>query len=247
MAFTIARSNLGKIKVIIYLKNSDGNAVGTRQMVASNEDDLLLIFQRIPLAFVKGKSAEDTRDMDNSTYNEANKMPNTDRMRNINGFIVGGGALIDTSESETKASLKLGYNGLWEVRELRFGVNAGLAFPSKGDKKTSLFGDVFMSRYLKHAPVSPYIGGGAGLFIGQRFGSVSIDSDEEDDDYSTTASDSTKNKEAKMGFGFFPMFGVEFLRNARMRLHVEARYEVLVSDVGDFGHGPMVCVGMGFF
>jgi hypothetical protein len=100
--------------------------------------------------------------------------------------------------------------------------------------------------YLGRGSVTPYLGAGLGMFVGGRVHvkeRVNLDADDGD---VNPGNDASRYWDSNIGLDLHPTFGIEFLRNTDIRLHVEARYTCNFSVNGDFGHGPIVLAGVNF-
>ncbi|MBN2802086.1 MAG: hypothetical protein JXR91_03230 [Deltaproteobacteria bacterium] len=219
-----------KTQVNITMYKANGDAVDSKKMVAETEDDLNLIFDRIAVAFSKGIKPSETRDYDNATVAETNKKANLDRIISNHGLMLGGGMLM--GDKANSGVITFGYEGIWEYNRLRTGIEAGFSLASEEyDIDFAAYMHMVMGSFLSRGMVSPYISGGAGLYLGQR---PTKDSDSYDDEYSP------------MGFEFFPSIGLEFLHRARMRIHSEVRYMFILDLNGNLAHGPMFNIGLNF-
>ncbi|MBN2719271.1 MAG: hypothetical protein JXX14_25700 [Deltaproteobacteria bacterium] len=219
-----------KYTVRVNLKDLSANVLAQKEMKAADDNDLYLALTRIAVALKENVSTEQTQNLNNATLAETNTLPNRARVQNYNGFMLGGGAVFGSDKDY--GLMTGGYQGVWEVRRMRLGLNLALNFGSDSHR-FALSGGLLVSVYLSDESVSPYLGGAMGVYIGDLIKR----SDNGDDVY---------EEDSGIGFVVNPVFGVEFLRETRIRLFLELKYGFLVSAMGDLGHGPMLAFGLAF-
>ena len=132
------------------------------------------------------------------------------------------------------------FNGRFEFNQLLLIVMAGFAMGNREFEDGFHFNiDISLAAYLTRTQVAPYLGGGIGLFIGNKLDTCP-NYDDEDYYYDECSEDGI------VGWEVFPVVGVEMLRNFPVRLHVEARYLLAFNAFRDWGHGPMIVLGVAF-
>lgn len=143
----------------------------------------------------------------------------------------------------------INFDGRFEWIQFLLAVNAGFNF---GDVEITeglhLNLDLTFAGYLSKKQISPYLGAGFGLYLINRLDNSNICDEGEDEggyDYDSSFS-SDDSCDPNIGWNLFPTFGVEFLRNRSMRLHVELRYVFVLNAAPNWGHGPIIAVGVGF-
>lgn len=214
---------------------ADGTFLTSKSMVAKTEDDLNTVIPRIVEALVTSKKVDETRTLDNASLAETDNLPNRFRLEKNFGPAVG--MLVGFDEVETGPVV--GFNARLEVTNLLIDLIAMLGFPSVknewGDTDVGIIleANVGLGGYLTHTQVSPYLLGGFGVWVGDRFGSKKID----DDEYETNSG---------VGGDVFGAVGVEFLRHTRIRLHADLRYVLSFTGDGDVGHSLLPMVGLNF-
>jgi hypothetical protein len=241
-----------KVRVSINRRDLDGKVVDSRESEAKTEDDLVGVLERIAMAFAGNKTVDETLDLDNATMAETQRQAQRFRLEKNFGLVIGGMfGVADTMDT----GVLIGFDGRLEIKQLVIILNAGLgiaapdayddSFMDEGDNSVGMqvWLNLDVDGYLSHTPISPYIGAGVGMFIGGR---VHMKDRDRDHDGITAEPNDTKYYDSKVGFDVHPTLGVEFLRHAAIRVHVEVRYSFDFAVEGAFGHGPMVFAGIDF-
>lgn len=218
---------------------ADGTFLTSKAMVAKTEDDLNTVIPRIVEALVTSKKVDETRTLDNASLAETDNLPNRFRLEKNFGPAVG--MLVGFDEVETGPVA--GFNARLEVTNLLIDLVAMFGFPSVkdewGDSNVGfiLEANVGLGGYLTHTQVSPYLLGGFGVWVGDRFGSKKVDGGFDTNEYETNSG---------VGGDVFGAVGVEFLRHTRIRLHADLRYVFSFTGDGDVGHSLLPMVGLNF-
>ncbi len=228
---------LGKqMQVRVAMHTREGNIVATKRMAARTEDDLPIVIPRLVEALLQQKDTEETRNLDNATRAETENQPQRFKLEKNFGLIIGQAFGFGDMRSVTQ----LTFDGRFEFGNVLAEIDAGLALATKEFSPQFVF-DIAVGYYLSRTSVAPYIGGGAGLFVGERMNEhcehyTDVDYDYE---YEECSADSF------VGWNLFPFIGLEMLRQSSIRLHIDFRY--LFNFSGDaFGHAPMVLAGINF-
>jgi hypothetical protein len=225
-----------KIRVSVYRRDLDGHVIDNRQMEAKTNDDLVTVLERISLAFAKGQTTDETLDLDNATKAETQDLPERFRLEKNFGAIIGQAfGISDNMRYYTMVA----FDARLEINDLLVELNAGFALGK--ERSTQLLIDIGVGYYLTHTPVSPYIGAGAGVFFGDR-----LDVDDGDSSPVPQPGSGDDSDEMDVGFDAFPFIGLELLRHSSIRVHFDIRYSFSWNPEGDFGHGPVVLVGINF-
>lgn len=221
-----------RITVSISLIDETGKIIVSKTMTAANNEDIHLALNRISDAIKQNQSTQQTQNLDNLTNFEANNAPNRQRVHNYNGFSIAGGPLM--SKNLNYGIVQAGYDGQWEIKNLRAGLNISVILASEGGR-SGVSAGLSAAGFLNKRGISPYLGGGVSVSLADRL----IDDNSVDSLYGDT-------EESWFGFEAYPLFGVEFLRNSKMRMHVEIKYSFILDSVGNFGHCPTLGMGMSF-
>ena len=243
-----------KVRVSINRRDLDGKVVDSRESEAKTEDDLVGVLERIAMAFAGDKTVDETLNLDNATMAETQRQAQRFRLEKNLGVSIGG---MFGLEETMDSGVLIGFDGRLEMKQLLIILNAGfgIAAPDKYDDSfmaesndsvgMQLWLNIDIDGYLSKSPVAPYLGAGVGMFIGGR---VHIIEKDRDNDGIYHEVGDTKYYDSKVGFEVHPTFGVEFLRHASIRIHLEMRYSLnfAVEAGGAFGHGPMVMAGIAF-
>ncbi|HUT77918.1 MAG TPA: hypothetical protein VM285_09545 [Polyangia bacterium] len=227
-----------QIRVTVLVNDVGGQEVNNQVMDARTEQDLANVLERIAQALVDRRSASETLNLDNATMNETQKLPERYKLETNMGAIVG--QAFSLSDEMNHVTM-LAFDARFEIKDLLVELNAGLAFAAgKSDRETEpgLLAGIMLAYYLSHTSVAPYLGAGAGIYIGELLAS------EKKDDPGVY--DGDDDGEMNMGFHASPMLGVEFLRRTRIRVHVDLRWMLVFDASGRFGHGPMPMIGINF-
>jgi hypothetical protein len=227
-----------QIRVTVLVKDVGGQEVNNQVMDARTEQDLANVLERIAQALVDRRSTAETLDLDNATMNETQKLPERFKLETNLGAVVGEG--FSLSEDMNHFTL-LAFDARFEIQDLLVELTAGLAFAagkSDRDSEPGLLAGITVAYYLSHTSVAPYLGAGAGIYLGRLLGEPDKrdpgDYEEEDDG------------DLEMGFHASPMLGIEFLRRTRIRVHVDLRWMLAFDASGRFGHGPLPTIGINF-
>ncbi len=220
-------------------RRTDGTSLASKNMVAKTEDDLNTVIPRIVEALVTSKKTEETRTLDNASLAETDNLPNRFRLEKNFGPVVG----MLTGFEEAGTGPVIGFNARLEVEDFLIDLIAMMGFPSvkdAGGDSTQGFlleACVGAGGYLTHTQVAPYLIGGLGVWVGDRFGAAKT-TDEDGYDY--------YDDEASVGGDLFGAFGIEFLRHTRIRLHLDVRYVFTFTGDGQVGHSLLPMVGLNF-
>jgi hypothetical protein len=228
-----------KIRVTINLRNSNGDILQSKVMDGEKEDDLVIILERIATAFANDMSVGETLNLDNATHAET--IHKTERFRPEKNF----GVIIGETFSVTDAMdhyTMFAFDVRLEQRDVLVELSAGFGIHGGQDPAGHFFAGVGVAYYLTHTGISPYLGAGFGIFLGNR---LNLEEDDDNENYIPAHEDSD-DEEFGVGFELYPTLGIEFLRNASMRLHLEMRYGFSISPDTDLGHGPVVVAGIAF-
>jgi hypothetical protein len=243
-----------KVRVSINRRDLDGKVVDSRESEAKTEDDLVGVLERIAMAFAGDKTVDETLNLDNATMAETQRQAQRFRLEKNFGVVIGGMfGMADTMDT----GVLIGFDGRLEIKQLVVILNAGLGIATPDEYDDSFLNEdqsddnvgmqvwlnLDVDGYLSHTPISPYIGAGVGMFVGGR---VHMKDRDRDHDGITAEPNDTKYYDSKVGFDVHPTLGVEFLRHAAIRVHVEVRYSFDFAVEGAFGHGPMVFAGIDF-
>jgi hypothetical protein len=227
-----------QIRVAVLVKDLEGVEINNQVMDARTELDLSNVLERVAQGLVEGRSAAETLDLDNATMHETQKMPERFKLETNMGAILG---QVFSLTDEMNHLTLIAFDARFEIKDLMVGLNAGLAFgagKSDHESEPGLLAGINIAWYLSHSAVSPYLGLGAGIFIGDL-----LDSEKKS---SGGVYDDDQDDSTGMGFHAAPVLGVEFLRNTRIRVHVEFRWMLAFDADGHFGHGPMPLIGINF-
>lgn len=224
-----------RMRVAVTLRDGDGLEVKSRSAEARTEDDLVIVLERISLALARGETIEETRNLDNATRAETEKLPQRYRLERNFGVMLGQG--FGVGENLDHYTF-VAFDARLEIADVMVFANAGLGL-SADSNNSSLHAliDLGAAYYLSHTPISPYIGAGVGVHFGER-----VRPDCEIDSFG----DEDKCNDAPMGYEVFPVFGLEILRQSSIRLHFDVRYALIWNSAGAFGHGPVVAAGIDF-
>jgi hypothetical protein len=205
------------------LRDAKGNLIVGRSMSLGDESDLPVVIPRLVESLLTGKRVDETLTLDNATKHETKSKANRIDLEVYPGLQFGVAAGIKAMHSYPV----FGFDCRFELKQVMIQFNLGLGVNGNA---TSGDAAVIMHYYLLSSSISPYLGVGGGVFVGDKWA-------EEGEDTSGTAK--------FFGGQFFPQVGVEFLRAASIRVHVDVKYAVNVSD-DRWGHGPVALVGIGF-
>ncbi len=219
-----------KIRVTVKMKNIEGDILDSKQMEAQTEDDLHIIFKRISRALALGMTIEETLDLDNATVAEARQIANRFRLEKNMGLLIGQFFSLDEKMAHYTF---IAFDGRFELNDVLIGVNVGLGFTDTEETDSHIFVDILGGYYLSHTSVAPYIALGVGIMLGNFLSIGDSDSD-------------GLESFRQIGFHGFPTFGIEFIRNSRMRAHIDIRYALVVGRDSEIGHGPMITAGLNF-
>jgi hypothetical protein len=234
-----------KVRVSINKRDLDGKIVDDRQTEAKTEDDLVGVLERIAMAFAGNKSVDETLDLDNATMAETQRQANRFRLEKNFGAVIG--ALVGFNDSEDTAALVL-FDGRFEIKDLLLGVNAGLGLSGDDSRDTNNDMDahflinVNVAYYLAHSNVAPYIGAGLGVFFGNRLELT----DRAKREAAAHSSISSSDSPTTVGFDVYPTFGIEFLRQTSIRVHLDLRYVFDFAENAYWGHGLVALAGINF-
>ena len=245
-----------KIRISINKRDLDGKVVDSRESEAKTEDDLVGVLERIAIAFAGDKSVGETLNLDNATMAETQKQAQRFRLESHMGLVIGEMfGVMDTMDTATV----LAFDGRLEIKDLLVTLNAGVGIAPADDYDDlwrnddlkndddkpglQLWLNLDVGGYLSHTPIAPFLGAGVGMFIGGR---VHMKEKDADNDNITNEPNDTKYYDSKVGFDLHPTFGVEFLRQASIRIHIEVRYHFDFAEQGHFGHGPSGLAGINF-
>ena len=164
---------------------------------------------------------------------------------NVSHFGIAFAQIIGVSKSMHTSTL-FHFNGRFQFNRVLMILNTGFAFGSTHEIERGLhFGlDLTAAAYLTHTMIAPYVGAGFGMYIGsllQRCGRDvrSGDGTYEEDNVRCT-------DRPYIGWEGFPTLGVEFLQTRSLRVHFEGRYIIAFNAEMNWGHGPMMMVGVAF-
>jgi hypothetical protein len=136
------------------------------------------------------------------------------------------------------------FNGRFEFNQILLVTTAGFAMGNREFENGFHFNlDIALAGYLTRTQVAPYLGAGVGLFVGNKLDHCPGD---DDDNYYSYDEDSCYEDDSLVGWEVFPVIGVEILRTFNIRLHVEGRYLLAFNAYKDWGHGPMMMIGVAF-
>ena len=144
------------------------------------------------------------------------------------------------------------FNGRFEFNRILFVTNAGFGMGNKNFEDGFHFNlDLALAAYLRKGQITPYMGGGVGLSMGNRFNPCADFKEPVVSDTGVSPSYSSSSycyddDESIIAWQFFPVFGIEFLRTFKLRLHIEVRYLVAFNSEKEWGHGPMPVLGAAF-
>ncbi len=170
--------------------------------------------------------------------------PDTASMRpkSNEGFQKNFGILVGQTFSISKKDmfnfLSFYFNARLEFNRLLMNTNVGFSLGNKdpGDAFHFLF-NLSLSAYLLKTQVTPYVGGGAGFFVGNRMRECRTD---------YYGGEVCTSGDARVGWDVFPVLGLEVLRTLFLRVHLEGRYLVTFNGYGSWGHGPAILMGVAF-
>ena len=237
-----------KVRVSINKRDLDGNIVDDRQTEAKTEDDLVGVLERIAMAFAGNKTVDDTLNLDNATMAETQRQAQRFRLEKNFGATIG--ALVGFNDSEDTAAMIM-FDGRFEIKDLLLGINAGLGLSgddgrdANNEMDAHFLINITVAYYLAHSSVAPYLGAGLGVFFGNRLELTEKAKDQADQCDNEYDSSCDKNP-LTVGFDVYPTFGIEFLRNSSIRVHLDLRYVFDFAENADWGHGLMVLAGINF-
>jgi hypothetical protein len=134
------------------------------------------------------------------------------------------------------------FNGRFEFNRLMLINNAGFAVGNREVADGFHFNvNLALAGYLLKTQVSPYLGGGVGMFIGNRLDPCADEANE----WETSDADGC-DETSVVGWDVFPVAGLEVLKTRPVRVHVEGRYLVSFDAYKTWGHGPMIIIGAAF-
>ncbi|MFO8074009.1 MAG: hypothetical protein R6V85_19270 [Polyangia bacterium] len=227
-----------RMRVAVTLRDGDGLEIKSRGAEARTEDDLATALERISLALARGETVEETRNLDNATRAETEKLPQRYKLERNFGVVLGQG--FGVGENLDHYTF-VAFDARLEIADVMVFANAGLGLSAGGDYNDNgslhALVDLGAAYYLSHTPISPYIGAGVGVHFGERVRpDCEIDSFDDEDEC----------RDAPMGYEVFPVFGLELLRQSSIRLHFDLRYALIWNSAGAFGHGPVIAAGINF-
>jgi hypothetical protein len=229
-----------KVRVSVSLRDPSGALVDDRQAEARSDDELAIVLERIAMAFAGNKAVEATLSLDR-TIGEARRRASKPRLEAnfgaATGVLVG---LLDSEDTPAPdVTALLAFDARLELGRVLIGLNAGLGL-SDDDGNTDteavdahFFVNILAAYYLSNGSLAPFLGAGVGFFVGYRVGS-----------YGDASADSSSDA-PPVGFEAFPTFGLEFLRHAPIRLHLDLRYAFDFAGAR-WGHGPVALLGLDF-
>jgi hypothetical protein len=232
----------------------EGEALATTHMSARGQDDLLIVTPRMAEALIGEEPPAETLTLDNATAVETQRLPQ--RFRSEINFGPALGLVISTGD-ELPTFPTIGFDARFELRDVMAEIQAGIGFAGSEEEKPAdaddeataddddddgrdlpmhLFANVAAAVYLSHTPVSPYLGAGAGFFVGDRF-----------EPKCKGEGDAMTCTDRSAGVELFPLLGIEFMRHARVRVHFDVRYAFHVATPSsDWAHGPTIIGGVSF-
>ena len=230
----------------------DGRIVSAKKVVARTEQELPRAVETIGAHVVKDMKAALTPPAPppRAAAPVAPRSPETEASTEKNGleFHKNFGVFIAQAFSvkeEMYGFTAFGFNGRFEFNRLMLAIDAGFGMGNKHFEDGFHFNlDLALAAYLRKGQVTPYIGGGVGLFIGNRLdgcGGSTLTTLDYDGDSSHCFED-----DDLVGWQVFPMLGVEVLRTFSLRLHFEVRYLIAFNADKNWGHGPMPLIGIAF-
>lgn len=225
-----------KTRITVEKHNTDGDAVDARVMEGRSEDDLIIIFERMAIAFASNKGAEETLELDNATRAEALRRSNRFRLEKNFGVMIG--ETFSFSDDMTHFT-RLGFDGRLEMKQLLVDINAGLGLTGGEDPKAHFIAGVGLGYYLTQTSVAPYLGAGFGIFAGERVNTDEPGNGDWNDD-------GDSDEDVAVGFELYPAVGIEFLRHSSIRVHIDFRYNFSVVTDSAFGHGLTALIGINF-
>ena len=212
-----------ELRLSVTLRKANGDTLGGRNMVLADESDLPIAISRLVESLLENNSVDETLTLDNATKAETKSKPNRFDLEAYVGAMFG----LATGIGDIHTFPVIAFDGRFELNKVMIQVDLGLGI--HGD---ATYGDgaIIMNYYVLNTSISPYLGIGGGIFVGDKWA-------KKGDDSSGTSK--------FFGGHFFPQIGVEFLRSASIRVHADVRYAVNVSD-NRWGHGPVVLAGIAF-
>lgn len=224
-----------KTRITVEKHNMEGDAVDARVMEGRSEDDLIIVFERMAMAFANDQETDETLGLDNATRAEALRQSNRFALEKNFGISIGETfSFSDRMDHFTR----IAFDGRLEMKELMVDINAGFGLTGGENPKAHFVAGVGLGYYLSHTSVAPYLGAGFGIFAGER---VSISSNNAGD-----WSDSSDGDDVAVGFELYPALGIEFLRHSSIRVHIDFRYNFSVVTDNAYGHGLTALMGINF-
>jgi hypothetical protein len=228
-----------RIRVSINLRDPKGAITDDRQTEARSDDDLVIVLERIAMAFAGNKAVDASLSLDR-VRNEERRRASRPRLEANFGVAVG--VLVGLRETEdgdaADGTALLAFDARLDIGRLLVGLNAGLGMSDDDGNENSeavdphFFVNILAAYYLSGGSLAPFLGAGAGFFVGYRVGS-----------YDSTAEDGSDT--LPVGFDVFPTFGLEFMRHSPMRFHLDLRYAFDFTGA-HWGHGPIALLGLDF-
>jgi hypothetical protein len=226
-----------KTRITVEKHNTDGDAVDARVMEGRSEDDFVIVFERMAIAFASDKGAEETLGLDNATRAEALRRSNRFSLEKNFGVMIGETfSFSDNMDHFTR----IAFNGRLEMKDLLVDIGAGLGISGGRDPRAHFGAGVGLGYYLSHTSVSPYLGAGFGIFVGDR---IDLGNDNNGD---SDWADNDDDGDVAVGFDLYPAFGIEFLRHSSIRVHIDFRYNFSVVTDSAYGHGLSALIGINF-
>lgn len=229
-----------RIRVSINLRDASGAITDDRQTEARSDDELVIVLEKVAMAFAGNTAVDATLSLDRARAEERRRASKPKLQAN---FGAAAGVLVGLRRTEdgdaADGTALLGFDGRLDVGRLLVGMNAGVGMSDddgnrdKEEVDAHVFVNILAAYYLSGGSLAPFIGAGAGFFVGYRIGSF-------DDDIDDDGGDSPP-----IGFDVFPTFGLEFMRHSSMRFHVDLRYAFDFTGA-HWGHGPVVLLGLDF-
>jgi len=226
-----------KIRVTVEKHDLQGDAIEGKVMEGRSEDDLILIYERMAIAFSSDSNPDDTLTLDNATRAEA--LRDSNRFRLEKNFGASIGETFSFSEDMDHYTL-IGFNGRLEMRDVLVDLIAGFGIAGGDDPKAHFTAGVGLGYYLTHSNISPYLGASFGIFAGSRVDGEERSSDDVGFDYDEDEDD------VAVGFELCPVFGVEFMRHSSIRVHLDFKYSFSVVTDSRYGHGLVALIGINF-
>ncbi len=138
------------------------------------------------------------------------------------------------------------FNGRFQFNRVLMILSTGFAFGSTEEIERGLhFGlDLAAAAYLTRTMIAPYVGAGFGMYMGSLLQRCGRDVRTGDGTYEEDNERCTDRP--YIGWEGFPTVGVEFLQTRSLRVHFEGRYIIAFNAEMNWGHGPMMLVGVAF-